>query len=137
MKVLRGTVFGGIFYFLFGWLVYGVIFMDYFTAHINQCANKTDGSMIWWAIIASNLLAALFLTLFLKWSGTSTIKDALMKGALFGALFTAMIDLSFWSMTNMYDSLVTMLAETVLSAVVYALMGLVIVLTWGKEKVKS
>ena len=133
MKVLRGTVFGGIFYFLLGWLVYGIIFMDYFTAHINQCANNADGSMIWWAIIASNLAAALLLTLILTWSNTVTVIGGLIKGAIFGGLVTAFIDLSFWSMTSMYDSLVTVAAETLLSAVVFALVGMVIVLTWGKK----
>jgi len=134
MKVLRGTVFGGIFYFLLGWLVYGILFMDYFTAHVNQCANNSDGSMIWWAIIASNLAIALLLTLILKWSGTSTVTGALARGAIFGTLFTAAVDLSFWSMTTMYDNLITIVVETVLSAVVMALVAMVIFLTWGKKQ---
>lgn len=134
MKVLRGTVFGGIFYFLLGWLVYGILFMDYFSAHINQCASRTDGTMIWWAIIASNLAAALLLTLILRWSNTASITGALVKGAIFGGLFTAFMDLSFWSMTSMYDSLVTIAVETILGAVVFALVGMVIVLTWGKKQ---
>jgi len=134
MKILRGTIFGGIFYFLLGWLVYGILLMDYFMASTNQCANKPDGEMIWWAIIVSNLLAALLLTLILNWSKARGVIDGLIKGAIFGALFTAIIDLSFWSMTTMYSSLVTILVETAVSAVVFALMGMVIVLTWGKEK---
>ncbi len=40
MKILRGTVFGGIAYFLLGWLVWGILLMDFFSANMNQCANR-------------------------------------------------------------------------------------------------
>lgn len=134
MKILRGTIFGGICYFLLGWLVYGILLMDYFTANINQCANRPHGEMIWWAMIVSNLAATLFLTLIMNWSKAREIVDGLVKGAIFGSLFTAIIDFSFWSMTTMYSSIATILIETVVSAGMYAVVGMVIVLTWGKEK---
>jgi hypothetical protein len=134
MKILRGTLIGGIAYFLIGWLVYGILLMDFFAPLTNSCANRPDGEMIWWAMILSSLLMALFLTLLLKWSGSRTITDGLKIGALFGALFTAAIDFSFWSMTTMYNSLVPLLVEVIASAAVFAIVGMVIVLTWGKTK---
>jgi len=134
MKILRGTIFGGIFYFLLGWLVYGIILMNYFSGVTNPCANLPDGEMIWWAMIASSLLVALFLTLILYWSNARSISDGLIKGAIFGSLFTATIDFSFWSMTTMYSTLVPIFVEIVVSSVVYALVGLGIVLTWGRKE---
>jgi len=134
MKILRGTIFGGILYFLLGWLVYGILLMDYYMANTNQCANKSEGEMIWWAMIVSTLFAALLLTLILNWAKAKSIADGLITGAIFGSLFTATIDFSFWSMTTMYSSLVPILVEIVVSAIVFALVGMVIVLTWGKEK---
>lgn len=134
MKILRGTLFGGICYFLLGWLLYGILLMDYFTANINQCANRPMGEMVWWAMIVSNLAATLFLTLILHWRNAKVIYDGLATGAIFGALFTAIIDFSFWSMTTMYSSIITILIEMVASAAMYAVVGMVIVLTWGKEK---
>ena len=134
MKILRGTIFGGILYFLLGWLVYGILLMDYYMANTNQCANKPDGEMIWWAMIVSTLLAALLLTLILNWAKAKSIADGLITGAIFGSLFTATIDFSFWSMTTMYSHLVPILVEIAVSAIVFALVGMVIVLTWGKEK---
>lgn len=134
MKILRGTLFGGIAYFFLGWIIYGMLLMDFFSSGTNTCLNRPDGGMVWWAMIVSNLVTALFLTLFLQWSKASAITDGLKTGALFGALFTGSMAFSFWSMTTMYSGLVTLLAEILVSAALYALVGMIIVLTWGKPK---
>ena len=86
MRILRGTVSGGIVLFLLGWLVYGLLLMSYMTANTNQCAARPQAEMVWWAMIVSNLLSAFFLTLVLKWSGAKEILDGLKIGAIFGVL---------------------------------------------------
>ena len=134
MKILRGTLFGGIVYFLIGWLVYGILLMDFFSANMNQCAARPAGDMIWWAIIVSNFSAALLLTLILKWSGAKGILDGLKTGALFGFLFALTIDLSSWSMTTMYSKFGVLVADVAVSTVVLGILGMAIVLLWGKEK---
>jgi len=80
MKILKGTLFGGIAYFLLGWLVYGILMMDFSLANYNQCMNRPEADMIWWAMIVSNLVYALFLTLILKWSGAKGLIDGLKTG---------------------------------------------------------
>jgi len=134
MKILRGTIFGGIAYFFLGWLVYGVLLMDFYMANTNQCANKPQGEMIWWAMIVSTLLFALLLTLILNWSKTETVKDGFITGAIFGSLFTAINSFSFWSMTTMYTSFIPIIVEIVVAAIILGVTGMVIVLTWGKNK---
>ena len=134
MKILRGTVFGGISYFLLGWLVYGIVLMGFMSANMNQCAARTDGSMVWWAIILSNFSAALLLTLILKWFGAKGIQDGLKIGALFGFLFALIVSLSSWSMTTQYMNLGVLFVDILVSAVLFAVIGMIIVLTWGKEK---
>lgn len=135
MKILRGTIFGGIVYFLLGWLVYGILFMDFFSANMNQCASKPAGDMVWWAIIASNLITALFLTLVLKWAGGGSIVDGLKTGALFGLLLTMIFDLSSWSMTTMYKSFLPLLVDIAVGTVVMAIVGMMIVLLQGRSKI--
>jgi hypothetical protein len=134
MKLLRGTVFGGISFFLLGWVLYGILFMDFFSENNNQCANKADGDMIWWAIIVSNLMTALLLTLILKWSGAKVILDGLKTGAIFGILLSLSLDLSFWSMTTIYNNFGTLLADVAVNTFMLAVVGMLIVLLWGKEK---
>jgi len=134
MRIIKGTLFGGIAYFLIGWLVWGVLLMDLMSARMNQCAARPAGDMVWWAIILSNFAGALLLTLLLHHSKAENVAKGLVTGALFGFLFALTVDLSSLSMTTMFSSAGIMLLDIVASTVVYAIVGMVIVLTWGKEK---
>lgn len=134
MKILKGTLFGGIAYFLLGWLVYGILMMDFSLANYNQCMNRPEAEMIWWAMIVSNLVYALFLTLILKWSGAKGLIDGLKTGALIGLLLSLTLDLSFYSMTTMFNSFGVIGVDIVASTFMAAMIGGIIVLLWGKEK---
>jgi len=134
MKILRGTVFGGIAYFLLGWLVYGALLMNFMTANMNQCAARPMQEMVWWAIIASNLLSALLLTLVLRWSGAKGIVDGLKTGAIFGILLALSMDLSFWSMTKMFNNFGALVVDVVAATLLMTVIGVVIVLLWGRDK---
>ncbi len=133
-KILKGTIAGGIVFFLLGWLVYGVLMADYSLDNYNQCANRPMAEMVWWALILSNLVYALFLTLVLKWSGASGWMDGIKTGAIFGLLFSGTIDLSFYSMTTMFNSVGAMVVDILISTLMAIVIGAVIVLIWGKDK---
>ena len=134
MKIVRGTIFGGISYFLLGWLVYGILLMDFMSANTNTCTSRPEAEMIWWAIIVSNLIFALLLTIVLKWSGASQIVDGIKTGALFGFLMGLSMDLGFYSMTTMYNNLTVLIVDVVVFTLLMSVVGMVIVLLWGKEK---
>ena len=125
---------GGIAYFLLGWLVYGMLLADFMASNYNQCTNRPDAEMIWCSLILSNLIYAYFLTMILKWTGAKSLIDGLKIGALVGLLFAATIDLSFYSMTTMFSNFGTLIVDLIVSTVLTAIMGIVIVLLWGKEK---
>uniref|UniRef100_UPI00321764D6 hypothetical protein n=1 Tax=uncultured Draconibacterium sp. TaxID=1573823 RepID=UPI00321764D6 len=131
MKILRGTVFGGITFFFLGWIVYGMLLAGFMEANSNGCANRPDEEMVWWAMILSNLFLGLLLTLVLKWSGATSAADGIKTGALFGLLMGLTMDLMMYSMTTMYD-LKVLVIDVIVYAVLLAIMGFVIVLTWGK-----
>lgn len=134
MRILRGTVIGGIVYFFLGWLVYGYLLMDVYANHMNQCAQRAEADMIWWAMIAANLLFALLLTLILNWSDAKNIKDGIKTSALFGIIMAAAIDLSFYSYTTTFNSFSVVLIDIIITAVMAGVIGAVIVLTWGKKE---
>ena len=133
MKILRGTVAGGIVFFLLGWLVYGVLLMNYMTANMNQCAARPMQEMIWWAMIASSLLTGLLLTMVLKWAGAKAILDGLKTGAVFGVLLASGMDLGFWSMTKMYNNFAVMVVDIVVYTLMMSVVGMLIDLLWGKD----
>lgn len=132
MKILRGTVFGGITYFILGWLIYGIILNAFMQNNLNQCAARPDDAMIWWPMIVASLVLALFLTLVLKWTGANGIMDGIKTGALFGLLFGISVDLSNYSMSTTFNNLSAVFVDVVVWVIMQALVGIVIVLTWGK-----
>jgi hypothetical protein len=134
MKIARGTVFGGIAFFLLGWLIYGIIMMKFNSGHTNLCMNRPNNEMVWWALILGNFISALLLTLVLNWSGAKGILDGLKTGAIFGFLMSSSLGLGYWSMTTMYNSFGILLVDVVQTTVFWSLIGLVIVLCWGKDK---
>lgn len=133
MKILRGTVFGGITFFFLGWVVYGMLLADFMAAHSDASLNRPDDQMVWWAMILSNLVLGLLVTLVLKWSGAASIVDGIKTGAIFGLLMGLTMDLMMYSMTTQYD-LTVVFVDVIVYTVLLAIMGLVIVLTWGKGK---
>lgn len=133
-RILRGTLFGGITFFLLGWLIWGILLRDYNAANMNQCANKPMEEMVWWAIIVSNLLNALLLTLILNGSGASGIISGIKTGAVFGLLWSAAMDFSFWSMTNMFNNIGAVVVDIIANTLFMAIASMVIVLSWGKDK---
>lgn len=134
MKILRGTIFGGITFFLLGWLVYGILLMDFMAANSNNCAARLANEMIWWAMIVSNLVLALFISLVLKWSGAKGLTDGMRIGAVIGFLTGLSTDLSFYSMTTMISNLTALMVDVLVYTLVLSVVGIIIVLTWGKEK---
>jgi len=134
MKILRGTIFGGIAFFFLGWLVWGILLMDFSKGNYNQTIYLPDDGMIWWAMVASNLVLALLVTLALNWAGAKTFAGGLKFGAIVGGLYALTTDLGMYSMTTVILNLTAVVVDTLAYAVVTAITGLIIVLTWGKQR---
>lgn len=134
MKILRGTIFGGIAFFFLGWLFWGILLMDFSANNYNPDFYLKDNEMIWWALILSNLTYALLQTLFLKWGKAKKWIDGLKIGILFGGLYALSTDLGIYSMTNILLNVWAIIVDTLAYVVITGLMGIVIVLTWGKSK---
>ncbi len=133
MKILRGTVFGSIVFFLLGWLVWGILLMDFSMNNYNQSIYLPEDQMVWWAMILSNLALALMYTLVLKWGGAKTIVEGAKIAAIIGGLYALSIDLGYYSMTNVILNVSAIVVDTLAYVLISAITGMTIVLTWGKK----
>lgn len=133
MKILRGTIVGGVAFFFLGWLIWGIFLWDYMLQNSNTTLNRPENEMIWWAMIASNLVLALLQTLILKWAGARNWIDGLKIGALVGALYALSVDLGIFSMTTMMTNMSLIIVDALAYALIMAVTGALIVLTWGKS----
>ena len=133
MKILRGTIFGGIAFFLLGWVVYGMLLSGFMESNSDTSLNRPDTEMVWWAMILSNFILGLLVTLVLNWSGAKSVASGLKTGALFGFLLSLTMDLMMYSMTTIYN-FTALIVDVITMAVLLGIIGVVVVLTWGKEK---
>ncbi len=118
-KFAIGTVGGGIAFFLLGWLLYGILFMNYFEANAGTATGVNKEAMDWWALILGNLAMAALLTLiFLRWAGITTFMGGLKAGAMVGLLVALGLDLSMFGTTNLMT-----LNGLVMDVVVYTAMA--------------
>ncbi|RIJ48630.1 hypothetical protein D1614_08830 [Maribellus luteus] len=134
MKILKGTIFGAIAFFFLGWLVWGILLMDFSMNNYNTEIYLPEDEIIWWAMIVSNLALALMYTLILKWAGAKTLVDGVKIAATIGALYALSIDLGYYSMTNVILNLSAIVVDTLAYLAISAITGLIIVATWGKDK---
>src|SRR5512143_586689 len=72
-KFLIGGIIGGIAFFLLGWLVWGMLLMDFMTNNAGTATGvmKAQGDMVWWALIVGNIFSGLFVSYVLNKAGAS------------------------------------------------------------------
>lgn len=126
-KILLGGIAGGVAFFLFGWLVYGILMKDFMAANLNQCMMKPEEEMGMGAMIVSNLSLGFILALIIGWSKTSGAVSGLKIGGIVGLLFAINLDMMFYAMTTMFSNFTAIVTDiaifTVMSAVGGAIVG--------------
>jgi len=133
-KILLGGLAGGVTLFLLGWMIYGILLMDYTTANTNQCMNRPNGEMIWWALILSNIALGFFLSFAFTWSNTTEIMACAKISAIIGLLLSLSINLGYYSMTNMYSNPSAIVVDIIAYIVYLAITGVVVGWVMGKVK---
>lgn len=135
-KLLLGSIVGAIVSFLAGWLFYGILFKDMMTKAMTPQANavnKPEPNLI--GIFISGFIYAFLLAyIFEKWAKIRTVMGGVTAGALIGFLFSASMDISFWSMLNMYADMTFMFVDIAMGTVMAAITGGAIGLVLGFKR---
>jgi hypothetical protein len=133
-KILLGGIAGGVAFFLLGWLIYGVLLMDYTTANYNQCAARPMEEMVWWAMMLSNLAFGFMLSVIFSWSNTTGMMAGAKVAGIIGLLVSFSMDLSVYSMSTMFASLTTVFVDIIAYTVMTVIVGAVVALAMGLGK---
>lgn len=131
-KIIAGTALGAILLFVLGFLIYGMLIMDYMDAYTNRCNARPESEMIWWAIIVSNILSALLLALVISWSNNYSAGNGVKIGTVMGLLIAASFDFSFYSMTTMFSNFMVLVLDSCGFAVMMGITGLLTAMLMGK-----
>jgi len=133
-KILLGGIAGGISFFMLGWIIYGMLLMDFMASNSNQCAARPMQDMIWWAMILSNLALGFLLSIVFTWANTKGVIAGAKVAGILGLLFGISIDFSFYSMTTMYHNIMILFVDIVAYTLMTAIAGAVIAWVMGMGK---
>ena len=131
-RCVLGTVVGGITLFVLGYVIYGIVFANFFAANAGTATGVDRKTFVFWALGLGQLVWGGLLTLLLGWVRVSTVGGGIKVGAIVGLLFALGIDLTLYGVTNI-SNLTATLVDPILNMVLFACAGAVITLVVGKN----
>jgi hypothetical protein len=131
IRVLVATLAGGITMFLLGWLIFGILLMDFFKANmINHPGLMKDPPNFLGLIIFNLAFAWLFAFIFDYWANIRTFIGGLKGGALIMLPLTIGINFQYLAFMNIHTGytpvIVDIIAATILGAIAGGVIGFVL-----------
>lgn len=128
-KIAVGGIVGGILFFLLGWLIYGMLLMDFMKNNpgIVSGYSKEMPDMLY--LVIGNLLSGLLMAYIFVKANVSTLAGGLVMGLVVGFLMSASFDCIMYATTNLMSKKAIMadvLAGTAMSAITGAVVGWVL-----------
>ncbi len=128
---LLATLATAIFLFFGGWLIWGILTVDFFAEHAGSATGvlKDPGDLVYVAL--GSLLQAFFMsTIYSKWArGVHSAKEGLEFGALVGAFLGLGLGLLWYGLANLSD-LTGVFAEAVLDIIFMGIAGVIIAVVY-------
>ena len=134
-KFVLASIVGGITYFFLGFVMYGLVLEDFFSAHTAPGIAKSDTEMKYYPLVVGNMATACLITLiFVRWAKIRTFAEGFKASALIGFLVGTGFDLVVYDTAKMMSAVGTV-ASILVTAMNMAIVGGVIgaVLGRGQE----
>ncbi len=131
-RVLVASLAGAVVMFGLGFLIYGLLLMEFMKANMVPEAAKLmkDSPNLVLLFVSNFAFAWLYAFIFERWASIKTFASGLMAGALIALPIAIGIDLNLFSTINIMQSvkplIVDILAVTVMSAIVGGVIGQVL-----------
>ena len=121
-RLVLGTVVGGFVLTLVGYLVYGILFSDFFASNAGTATGVPREPFNFVALVIGQLFWGAALTLILSWARIASVGQAVTTAAVTGLLFFLGIDLTMYATTNT-QNLTASLVDPILAAGLFAVAG--------------
>ena len=131
-RLIVGTVVGGITLYILGYIIWDMLFAEFYAANAGSATGAVKDPQAIWALALGTLSYAALLTLAIETRGDSaTIVDGLKIGALVGFLMWFGADFIIYGVWNL-ASLTTTIVDPLLELIRAGISGAVIAGVLGK-----
>jgi len=118
-----GTVVGTVILFVLGYVIWDMLFADFFAANSGGATGVDRAEQIVWAVVVGTLAYGLLLTLVIKGSSRpGSIAEGVKLGAIVGVLVWGTTDFILYGVTDI-NNLTAVVADTLLEGVRAAISG--------------
>lgn len=134
-KRLLATLAGFVVFFLLGWVLYGMVLMDFFNSNQGTATGvmRAETEMVWWALVVGNLLQAYLLVyIFGNWANITTFGGGFKSGLIIGLIIGYGVDLTMYGTTNLMN-LTAALVDPLVIGTMMGVSGGVIGVVLGKK----
>ena len=133
-KFLAGGFAGGIAFFLLGYLIFGLLLVDFMKSHSNSTTGvyRADTEIIWWSMVVGNLAYGFLMSYVIGKAGAHSVSGGFKTGAITAFLLSTAMNCISYALLNLTDTtgmVVDIAASTVEGAIVGAVVG------WVQSKV--
>jgi len=134
-KRILATIAGFVTLFILGWLLYGMLLVDFYAANAGSATGvmRADMDMVWWALVLGNVLQAYLLVyIFSKWTTVNSFGGGLQAGITIGLILGYAFDLTMYATSNTMN-LTAALVDPLVLAGMMGLTGGVIGIVLGRK----
>lgn len=134
-KLILATLAGSVAQFLLGWLIYGLLLMNFMDSQMNHfpglMKDMNSASFMILIFISGLVMAFLLAYIFQRWGKFDTFLSGLTSGMLIGFFLALSYDLYFLASMNMYKSFGVVVVDVIANTVVVGIVGAVIAWVLG------
>jgi hypothetical protein len=134
-KTIIAALVGAVVAFLLGWLVWGILLMDYFRENTYQYEGLmvAEEEFKLWAIFIHNLCNAFLLAWVFTRSNVRTLAGGFQNGAIINFLVSLGFAMMFYSMMNWYKGPAVIAVNVIVNTIFGGVVGAVIAMILGRE----
>jgi len=130
-KTLLGALIAGVVSFLLGWLIFGILLMDYYAANKVQYPGLLKDPMEIWPIAVADLVWGLLVSWIFSMANIKTVAKGVTVGFLIGFLMVLGFDLFVYAELNLYSTRLLAL-DVIMNGVMGAASGAVLGWWYGR-----